>query len=216
MIAPWSIALYFAVAGELPAAVIVDRVAVVVNKHVIKLSDIQRDLCVTEFLNQEPLRIDPDAKRKTAERLIDQTIIAEDMARGAYVRPPESEADATIQQLVRDRFGGSGARMRNELARYSLTEAGLREQLSWQLTVLRFIDERFVPDVPIGDDQVRSYYDRHLVELKRQYPNDYRLETMEPQIRQSLEAGAVNQNFEEWLDASRKRAHIAFRPEAFQ
>src|SRR5262249_4405782 len=77
MIAPWSIALY-AVASELPAAAIVDRVAVVVDRHVMKLSDIQRDLCVSEFLNQEPRRIDPDAKRKTAERLIEQTIIAED------------------------------------------------------------------------------------------------------------------------------------------
>jgi hypothetical protein len=216
MIAPWSIALYFAVATELPAAVIVDRVAVVVDRHVIKLSDIQRDLCVSEFLNQDPRRIDPDAKRKTAERLIDQTIIAEDMARGAYARPPESEADGTLQQLARDRFGGSGARMRNELARYSLTEAELREQLLWQLTVLRFIDERFRAGVPIGDDEVRSYYDQHLAELKRQYPNDYRFETMEPHIWQSLEGGAGNQNFEEWLDASRKRAHIEYRPEAFQ
>ena len=216
MIAPWSIALYFSVASELPAAVIVDRVAVVVDRHVIKLSDIQRDLCVSEFLNQEPLRIDPDAKRKTAERLIDQTIIVEDMARGAYARPPESEADGTLQQLARDRFGGSGARMGNELARYSVTEAELREQLLWQLTVLRFIDERFRPGVPIGGAKVRSYYDQHLAELKRQYPNDYRFETLEPQIRQSLEGGAVHQNFEGWLDASRKRAHIEYRPEAFQ
>jgi peptidyl-prolyl cis-trans isomerase SurA len=216
MMASWPIALCFAVAGEAPTAVIVDRVAVVVDKHVIKLSDILRDLYVTEFLNQEPLRIDPEAKRKSAERLIDQTIIAEDMARGGYAHPPESEADATLQELARDRFGGSGARMRNELARYSLTKAELREQLLWQLTVLRFIDERFRPGVQVGDDEVRSYYDQHLAALNRQYPNDYRFETLEPQIRQSLEGGAVNQNFEEWLDESRKRAHFEYRPEAFQ
>jgi hypothetical protein len=216
MIAPWQLALCFAPFGDLAGTVIVDRVAVIVDKHALKLSDIQRDLRVTEFLNREPPQIGPEAMRKSAERLIDQTIIAEDMARGGYARPPESEADGTLQQLARDRFGGSGARMRNELARYSLTEAGLREQLLWQLTVLRFIDERFRPGVPIGDDEVLSYYDQHLAELKRQYPNDYRFETLEPQIRQSLEGGAVNQNFEEWLDASRKRAHIEYRPEAFQ
>jgi hypothetical protein len=105
--------------------------------------------------------------------------------------------------------------MRNELARYSLSEAELREQLLWQLTVLRFIEERFRPGVQIADEEVRSYYDQHLAEFKRLDPDDYSFEALEPQIRQSLEGGAVNQNFEEWLDASRKRAHIKYRPEAF-
>jgi parvulin-like peptidyl-prolyl isomerase len=195
--------------------VIVDRVAVIVDKHALKLSDIQRDLRVTEFLNREPPQTGPENMRKSAERLIDQTIIAEDMAKGGYARPPESEADATFQQLVRDRFGGNGARMRNELARYSLTEAELREQLLWQLTVLRFIEERFRPGVQIADDEVRSYYDQHLAEFKRLDPGDSSFEAVEPQIRQTLEGEAINKNFEAWLDAARKRARIEYRAQAF-
>ena len=216
MIAPWQLALCFAPFGDLPGTVVIDRVAVIVDKHAVKLSDIQRDLRVTEFLNREPPQLGPENMRKSAERLIDQTIIAEDMARGGYARPPESEADATFEQLVRDRFGGSGARMRNELARYSLTEAELREQLLWQLTVLRFIDERFRPAVQIGDDEVRSYYDQHLAEFKRLHPDGYRFESLELQIRQSLEGEAINKNFEAWLDAARKRARIEYRPQAFE
>jgi hypothetical protein len=215
MIARWSLAICLAVVG-LPGAVIVDRVAVIVDKRVIKLSEIQRDLRVTEFLNREPLRIDADAKRKSAERLIDQMVIAEDMTRSGYGRPSESEADATLSQLEQDRFGGSAAGMRKELVRYGLTVPELREQLLWQLTVLRFIDERFRRGVQIGDDQVRSYYDQHVAALKRQYPGDYRFETLEPKIRESLEGEAVNKNFEQWLDGARKRAHIEYRPEAFK
>jgi len=216
MIARWLVALCFGVAGALPGATIVDRIAVVVDKRVIKLSEVQRDLRVTEFLNREPLRIDEDAKRKSAERLSDQLVIAQDITRGGYARAPESEADATVKQLEQDRFGGSAAEMRNELGRYGLTVAELREQLLWQLTVLRFIDERFRPSVQIGDEEVRSYYDQHLAALKRQYSSDYRFETLEPKIRQSLEGEAVNKNFEQWLDGARKRAHVEYRPEAFK
>jgi peptidyl-prolyl cis-trans isomerase SurA len=215
MIARWSLALCFAGIG-LADATIVDRVAVIVDKRVIKLSDIQRDLRVTEFLNREPLKIDADAKRKSAERLIDQMVIAEDMTRGGYRRPPESEADATLKQLEHDRFGGSAAGMRAELERYGLNVAELREQLLWQLTVLRFIDERFRPGVQIADDQVRSYYDQHVAALKRQYPSDYHFETLEAKIHESLEGEAVNKNFEQWLDEARKQAHIEYRPEAFK
>ena len=215
MITRWFLALCFAGVG-LADATIVDRVAVIVEKRVIKLSDIQRDLRVTEFLNREPLRVDADVKRKSAERLIDQMVIAEDMARGGYRRPPESEADATLKQLEQDRFGGSEAGMRAELERYGLNVAELREQLLWQLTVLRFIDERFRPGAQIADDQVRSYYDQHLAALKRQYPVDYGFDTLEPKIRESLEGEAVNKNFEQWLDEARKQTHIEYRLEAFK
>lgn len=216
MIAAWQLALCFAPFGDVPGTVVIDRVAVIVDKHIVKLSDIQRDLRVTEFLNREPPEIGSEVMRKSAERLIDQTIIAQEIARGGYARPPESEADATFQQLMQDRFSGSQTRMRNELASYSLTEAGLREQLLWQLTVLRFIDERFRPAVQIGDDEVRSYYDQHLAEYKRLHPNDYSFEKLEAQIRQSLEGEAVNKNFETWLNGARKRARIQYRQQAFQ
>jgi hypothetical protein len=106
--------------------------------------------------------------------------------------------------------------MREELERYGLTVPELREQLLWQFTVLRFIDERFRPGVQIGDDQVRSYYDQHVAALERQYPGDYRFETLDPKIRESLEGEAVNKNFEQWLDGARKRAHIEYKAEAFQ
>jgi hypothetical protein len=166
--------------GNARGAVVIDRIAVIVDKRVIKLSDIQRDLRVTEFLNREPLRINPDAMHKSAERLIDQALIAQEIARGGYASAPESDADAMLKQLERDRFGGSEARLRQELAAYGLSESQLREQLLWQLTVLRFIDDRFRPGVPCGDD------------------------------------AAVDKNFNDWLAAARKRAHIEYRREAFQ
>jgi hypothetical protein len=166
--------------GSARGAVVIDRIAVIVDKRVIKLSDIQRDLRVTAFLNREPLRINSDAMHKSAERLIDQGLIAEEIARGGYASASESDADAMLKQLERDRFGASEARLRQELVRYGLSESQLREELLWQLTVLRFIDDRFRPGVPCGDEAaVDKNFDDWLAEARKRAHIEYRQEAFQ-------------------------------------
>ena len=97
-----------------------------------------------------------------------------------------------------------------------LTAEQLHDQLVWQLTVLTFIEQRFRAATLLTNEDLRSYYDQHLVELRRQYPQDTSFETLEPKIRASLEGERVNQNFTQWLEQSRKRYHIEYKQEAFQ
>ncbi len=194
---------------SLPAgAVVIDRIVVIVDKLVIKSSDIDRDLRVTEFLNSQPLDLSVAAKRKAAERLIDQTIIREEMEKSAY--PPASTAsvDAMVKRVLPARAA--------ELSRYGLTEAQLRMQMQWQLDVLKFIDERFRPSVLVTDDQVQAYYNQHKADLERQYPQVKTYAAMEPQIRAKMEGDQVDLNFDQWLTAARKRSRIVYRQEAFQ
>jgi hypothetical protein len=198
------------------AVVVLDRMAVIVGKHVIKASDIDWDLRVTEFLNRKPLNFSPQAKRESAERLIDQEIIRQEIVTGNYRRPPDNDAGALESQLKRDRFSGTDLRMREELQRYGITEEQLRAQLLWQLTVLRFIDQRFRPSVIVNDEEVRAYYDQHVAELRRQYTDDNSFDTLEPKIRSQLEGQRINDAFNEWLEAARKRARIEYKQEAFQ
>jgi hypothetical protein len=211
-----SLFLLLMMAGASSAVVVLDRMAVIVNKHVVKTSDTDWDLRVTAFLNREPLDFSSQAKRKSAERLIDQEIIREEIVTGNYRRPPDRDAAALEAQLKRDRFGGADQRMRVELQRYGITEDRLRTQLLWQLTVLRFIDERFRPAVIVTDEEVRAYYDQHVAELRRQYPEDRSLEPLAPKIRSLLEGQRINENFNQWLEQARKRARIEYKQEAFQ
>lgn len=196
-------------------AAILDRIAVVVGRHAIKTSDIQRDLRLTAFLNRERLDSSSQAKRTAAERLIDQEIIRQEIVTGEYRRPPESEADAVEKQLIHDRYGGSEASLRQALARYRLTEEQLRAQLLWQLTVLQFVDQRFRPEAYVSDDEVRAYYDQHREELRKQHPTNGSFEDLQGQIRQQLEGEQINQKFTAWLEEARKRAHIEYKQEAF-
>lgn len=203
-------------AGALQGAVVLDRIAVAVGKHAIKTSEIDRDLRVTDFLNRQPLQITPEKKRKAADRLVDQSIVADEMASGGYQQPTQADADRLLDQLRHDRFGGSEAAMREALAKYGLTENQLRARLLWQLKVLRFIDQRFRPAVLVSDEDVRKYYDEHRAEIERAYPQQHTFEAVAPKIRASLEGERINHQFTEWLDETRKQTRIDYHQEAFQ
>jgi hypothetical protein len=202
--------------GAASAGVIVDRMAVIVGKHVIKTSDIERDLRLTEFLNQEQLKISSDEKHRSAERLIDQEVIRQELLTSGFRRPTDTNAAALEAQLCQERFAGLQPRLREALVRYGLTEDQLRDQLVWQLTVLNFIEQRFRAGTLVTDEDLRSYYDQHLADLRRQYPQDSSFKALEPKIRASLEGERVNQNFTQWLEQARKQYHIEYKQEAFQ
>lgn len=195
--------------------VVIDRIAVVVGKHAIKLSDIDRDLRVTEFLNRMPLNLSAAEKRQSANRLVDQAIIRDAIATGGYNRASDKDADNMLAEIRRDRYAGSDARLRQALMRYGLSEDDLREQLLWQLTVLRFIDERFRPGVLVSDQQVRAYYDQHLAQFRREHPANYSFLALEQEVRGIVEGEEVNKEFDAWLDQARKGQTVEFKEEAF-
>ena len=195
---------------EAHGAIVIDRIAVIVGKHAVKLSDIGRDLRVTAFLNRQALAENADARRKAAERLIDQQIIRDELATGGYARPTDADAEAMLRQIRQSRYGGAEARMKQALAQYGLTEDELRAHLLWQLTVLRFIEQRFQPGVLVTDDEVRAYYDQHPELRKAAFA------VAAPQIRKTLEGEQVNTQFEAWLDEARKAQRVEFREGAFR
>ena len=63
---------------------------------------------------------------------------------------------------------------------------------------------------------VRTYYDQHLAELKREYPRENTLAALEPKIRDVLTGQDVNREFDDWLGRARERTQIEYRQGAFQ
>ncbi len=205
-------AVMFAFACALAAAadfVTIDRIAVVAVGHAIKTSDIDRDVRTTEFINDQPLDLGAEAKRQSAQRLIDQQIIRNELRVGGYKRPEESETAALVGQLRKDRFGGSDVRLRRTLARYGISEDELRARLLWQAAVLSFIDQRFRPGVLITDQDIHNYYEQHRAELERQHPGAT-FEALAPKIRATVAEEEINQQFFAWLDQRRKDMRVQF------
>jgi len=187
--------------------VIIDRIAVRVGNAIIKDSDIDRIVRVTEFLNDETLDLGEKARRDAAKRLIDQAFIRQEIQVGGYARAGWDEADEQIANLKKDRYKSSAA-FEKALAHYGLVEPDLRFEFQWQLTVLRFIDQRFRPAVLVKDEEVEQYYKEHLPALRKANPRDSSLDALREQIHDILVGEKVNQLFFSWLDDHRKEAKV--------
>jgi peptidyl-prolyl cis-trans isomerase SurA len=197
-------------------ATIIDRIAIVVNNQVIKDSDIERDLRVVDFLNQEKLVIDPATRRTAANRLIDQVLIRREIRVGEYQTPPQSEADKLFNQIKKDRFANQAA-LQKGLERYGLTESQLKQYLLWQLTVLRFVDQRFRPAVQMTDEDIEKYYREHVSQFQKAGSSQPEsLEEARGEIQQSISGDRMNQLFYAWLEQRRKGTVIQYREEGLK
>lgn len=191
-------------------ATIIDRIAIVVNNQVIKDSDIGRDLRVVDFLNQEKLVVDPATRRTAANRLIDQVVIRREIQVGEYQTPSQSEADKLFAQIDKDRFANQAALLK-ALGQYGLTEDQLKQYLLWQLTVLRFIDQRFRPAVLVTDQEVEQYYNEHQSQFHQAGSAQPKsLDEARGEIQQSIAGERMNKLFYAWLEARRKSANIQY------
>jgi len=201
---------FLLLAPSIAFCTIIDRIAVIVGNSIVKDSDIERDLRVTAFLDDEPLDLSKEARKKAAKRLIDQIFIRREIRLGDYSAATPEEASQQLDALKKQKFKTNAA-FKNALARYGLTEADLRAQFQWQLTVLRFIDARFKPAVLVSDQEIERYYGAHRAELAREHPGKASLHDLEDTVRDILTGEKVNQLFFSWLEEQRQGVKIEFR-----
>ena len=135
--------LLYATAG----AAIVDRIAIVAGSRVIKDSDIEREIRVIDFINGENLDFSPAARKKAADRLVEQALLRREIETGRYPAANADEVDKFLAQMRHQRFP-SDAAYQAALDRYGITEDQLKKHLAWQLTVLHFIEQRFRAGIP--------------------------------------------------------------------
>jgi hypothetical protein len=193
-------------------AVIIDRIAIVVGgDKIIKDSDINRDIRLVSFINKQKADFGADARRTAASRLVDQMLIRREIEVGMYSVPSESDVAKTLAGVEKSRCP-TAAQCKKEMADYGLTQQELKEYLSWQLTVLRFIDTRFRPAVLVSDEEIEAYYRQHLAELQKQNPGKPdTLEALHDQIQQTITAERINEQFYSWLKARRQAIKVEYR-----
>jgi peptidyl-prolyl cis-trans isomerase SurA len=195
---------------------IIDRIAVTLDNQVITESEIILEIRLTGFLNGDPVDFSPGARRKAADRLIEQKLIRREMQVGRYAQPSPEEVGPMLHQIEAQRFH-SAEEYRQALAKYGISDDELKAHLLWQLALLRFIDIRFRPGVQVTDDEIRRYFDQHLSELEKQAPaGKVTLDDVHDQIRGILTTEGVDKQLDDWVTEVRKRARIEFHLEAFR
>jgi hypothetical protein len=191
---------------------IIDRIAVIVGNSPVKDSDIERNLRITDFLNNEPVDLGSVSRKNAAKRLIDQVFLRREIRIGDYPPATPEEAGQQLDALKKNRFKTNTAYL-EALRRYRLTDADLRIEFQWQLTVLRFIDARFKPAVLVTDEEIESYYRAHQAALARAHPGKASPDDQRENIRDTITGEKVNKQFFSWLDEQRQSIKLQFREE---
>ncbi|HEY7307205.1 MAG TPA: hypothetical protein VH601_23985 [Bryobacteraceae bacterium] len=208
----WRLSIASLIVAGIISGVIIDRIAIIVGNSIIKDSDIDKDIRATDFLNGRPLKLDAAERKAAAKRLVDQAMIRREIRIGDYPTATFQEADRELEKLEKQRFPNN-ADFERALAHYGLTPLDLRAEFRWQLTVLRFIDQRFKPAVVVTDQQVNDYYKQHEAALRRAHPGQSPDDLLEA-AHDTLIGEQVNKLFFDWLDQQRQDAQIEYREES--
>lgn len=200
-----------------PRADVIDRIAVALDNQIITESEITLEIRLGAFLNGDPLDFSPGARRKAADRLVEQKLIRREIELGRYPEPGKEEVAAMLKQIQAQRFRDPED-YRQALEKYGVDERDLNAHLQWQLTLLRFIDARFRPGVQVSDEEIRAYFESEPAKggQTADAGKQPAFEDLRDQIREMLTNQRIDQLLNDWLAAARKRAHIVFLPEAFQ
>ncbi len=202
--------------AALLAAEIIDQVAVTVDDRVITASEIGESLRVAAFLDGEKPDLSAAARRRMADRLIEQILVLREMGLTRFPEPSAAEIAETLGQ-VKGRYKDD-AEFERALAAEGLTERHIERTLRRQITLVRFIDMRFRPEVQLQENEVIEYYRTvFLPEIRSKgVKPDPSFEDVRAQCEQALTAELVDKRVDAWLAAARTRARIVYDEDAFR
>ena len=210
MTARFHFVIVLLLAGIMQAQV-VDRMVAVVNRHVILESDLDQATRVEFLMQAKPIeRLTYGDRIAVMERLIDRSLLDQQIVNPAMLDPAPAELKAKIEEV---RQGIPGAAKdetwKTILAGYGLTQQDVEEQLTSQVRILRFIDLRFRGLVRVDKAAIASYYqDRFLPELRKRNASEPKLEEVSDKIEQILAEQRIDELLSNWLKTLRAQAHI--------
>ena len=190
-------------------AEVVDRTIAVVNDHLVTWSDLDEQMRFEALENGRALKELGEAQRREAfEHLVQYRILRDQM---------QGTAPATFQE-VEDRIDDvrAGWHMEKDdaqwaatLTRYGLSEAELRELVTNQIEILKFMEFRVRPLVRVSRAEVDEYYTSTLApQVMAQGQTPEPVEAMTRKIRELLVEQKMNRELEKWLENLRVQSRV--------
>jgi peptidyl-prolyl cis-trans isomerase SurA len=190
---------------------VVDRMVAVVNRHVILESELDQATRVEFLLQAKPIeRVTSVDRMAVLERLIDRSLLDQQIVNPAMLDPAPEELKAKIEEMRQGIPGAStNESWKNILTGYGLTQQDVEEQLTSQFRILRFIDLRFRGLVRIDKKAIAAYYqDRFLPEVRKRNASEPQLSEVSDKIEQILAEQRIDELLNNWLKTLRAQAHI--------
>jgi len=187
-------------------AAVIDRIAAVIDRQVITVSEITQ-MIELRFFPRPANGTADDFRHSVLDSLIAQTLRFRDVERFGAQDIPKDSIEARIVE-IRKRFA-SAADFDAAMRRAELTPDELRTLVKRQLQVEAYVQERFAPLVFVANDEIESYYNGPWSEQRRSRGlaipplNDVREE-----IRSLLKAARLQEEIDKWTTELRGRANV--------
>jgi len=196
------------------AGEIIDRIVATVDHRAILQSEWDDAVRFECLMNERPLSsVSAEDRRKSLDRLIDQTLLREQMDASSFPRATAAEVAARIREL-RDQspLWKSDEGWNRALANYGLVDDEIAEHVAMQLDMGRFIDLRFRPNIHIDPRTVEEYYVEQLLpELRRSGSAEITLKEASPKIEELLVQQRMDEMLTAWLRNLRQQTPVVVR-----
>jgi hypothetical protein len=190
-------------------AEIVDRVAANIELRAITDSEVRDQIRVAAFIDEAEPDFSAENLRNALDRIIDQTLMRDEME---FVRfqGPSAEEVAPLVQQVKARFSNDTA-YQAALRKYGITEEQLAEQVTWQLAMLRFIEFRFQPAVEVTNTLMRQEYRQQAQLWKEKHGTEAPpLEEIRDDIEKIVRQRLIDSALDRWLGEVRTQNTILY------
>lgn len=190
----------------LPAsAVTVDRIAAVVDRQVLTVSEVTQMVGIRFF--PRTVEDEDDHRREVLDALIAQALRFRDVERFGAQDIPRDTIEARLLEIQR-RFP-TEAEFDAAVARAELTLDEVRALVKRQLQVEAYIQERFAPLVFISNEDIAEYYRGPWAAQRRgrglAVPP---LETVREEVRTAVRAARLQEEIGKWTGQLRARANV--------
>jgi hypothetical protein len=201
--------LVLAFAGWCAAQQVVDRIVATVNRQPILLSDWEVEMRYEAMLDQKALPLSDEVAHGALERLIDQELLRQQIRSYRLTEASAQEVTDRLLELRKQLNCDRDGAFQTLLARYGLSEGELRDRVSTQLLILRFIEVRLRPSVHVDQRSIQAYYnDTLLPETRKKGEQAAPLADVAPQIEELLSQQRVDALTNEWLKDLRQQSQI--------
>jgi len=188
------------------AATTVDRVAAIVDRQVLTVSEVSQ-MVELRFFPRQPNQSDDDYRRAVLEALIAQALRYRDVERFGAQDIPKDSIESQVQE-IRKRFA-SPAELDAALARVELTPDELRALVKRQLQVEAYIQERFAPLVFIPNEDIDDYYRTTWTQQRKERNLPIPpLQDVREELRTLLKSTQLETEIQKWTTQLRARANV--------
>jgi SurA N-terminal domain. len=205
MVLIFSACMFALAAAPLPA-VTVDRIAAVIDRQILTVSEISQ-MATIRFLPRGKGQSEDDYRHEILDTLIAQALRFRDVERFGAQDIPKDSIEARLHE-IQSRFD-SPAAFDAALATSQLSLDEVRALIKRQLQVEAYIQERFAPMVFVSSDEIEAYYSGTWSAQRKSRGllvpplNDVREE-----IRTAIRSQALQKEIETWTTQLRAHANV--------